>query len=169
MLAVLPTLPVHLNSHTMLAASALRPAALAARPSPARRACAPRPGLARPSIVAAAAADASKGSSQPPAAAAARAAAAAAALAAVLLLAHAGPALAEDGSRGTAVITSPSALEFPGQLDAPAAAQAPALRTSPQAAANAGADTNDIAQVSLTWYMACARLICGMISGVCIC
>ncbi len=166
MLAVLPTLPVHLNSHMMLAASALRPAALAARPSPARRACAPRPGLARPSIVAAAAADASKGSSQPPAAAAAAAAALAAA---GLLLAHAGPALAEDGSRGTAVITSPSALEFPGQLDAPAAAQAPALRTSPQAAANAGAGTNDIAQVSLTWYMACARLICGMISGVCIC
>lgn len=128
----------------MQAASALRPSGLAARPTPARRACASKPRPTRPCIIVAATSDPSEGSGRPQAAAAA---AAAGVIAAGVLLAHASPALAEDGSRGAAVITSPPTLEFPDQLAAPAAPQAPALRTSAQAAPHAGA--NDIVQASL--------------------
>lgn len=132
----------------MKAASALRPAKLASKPAPSRRVCAPRPGLSRPSITVAATPDPSKGSGQLQAAASV---AATAAIAAGLLLAHSGPVLAEDGGRRAVVITSPPALEFPGQLDAAAAQRAPTLRTAPQAAAVAG--TTDVAQASWPFAM----------------
>lgn len=130
---------------TMLAASALSTARLAARPAPTRLACRPQPGVARPSIVAAATPDPSKACSQPQAAAATLAALAAAS---ALLLAHPVPALAEDGGRSSAAITAPPTLDYPGQLDAPAAPRAPGLGAAPQDAPGAGASETDIAQAS---------------------